>query len=129
MQELKWVTKLGSGGYRSRAEGDVTLSIHCRNNEIKRRVCITFRKACYTRITKGDYIVFAKLGNRIYFKESNKYDGYKLTSFHDDNQVCDIKVHYSLLPIEALSISTGDYALNYDKDRDLYYIDTGLLLK
>lgn len=112
MSDLTWITKRSGVG-----ESDVTISI-VKSSHSNNGVCSTFRfrNNSYLRITKNDFIEFAVTDSRIYFRESNNKDGFKLTSKsnHDKNA--------SLKTVVDLSQYIGDYDLMWDKELQLNYI-------
>lgn len=66
-----------------------------------------------------DRIAIAIDGTRLYFQENNK--GWKLTDTSKTGDKARLKIDGSILPVET--IEKGNYQLEYDRDRNLYFID------
>lgn len=112
MSDLTWITKRSGVGER-----DVTISI-VKSSHSNNGVCsaFRFRNNSYLRITKNDFIEFAVTDSRIYFRESNNKDGFKLTSKSNNDK------NASLKTVVDLSQYIGDYDLMWDKELQLNYI-------
>lgn len=113
MQELEFLSKQRCVGCAD--DCDVYIGFHN-----SRQVGISFRRNSYVKLTKTGYITIAPLHTRLYFKEADKYNGWKLTDYRNSNTKCEFKIAKSLLPIGT--IEKGAYNLEFDKDRKLYYI-------
>lgn len=86
---------------------------------------ITFKNNSYNKITSTGFIIagFDDNKNRLYFGSSNRYEGFKLTSFSNNNSKCSFKFKCDL------QFEIGDYNLEYDKEILCYYIDKNRRLK
>ena len=110
--DLMWVTKSNSAGVRA----DVSIT-KCKNGENKPQYTMTFRNNSYLRFSKNDFIEFAVTGTRVYFRQSNERDGFKLGTATKDNKSKRFKT--SLVMDKFI----GDYELLWDSQAKLNYID------
>lgn len=111
MTDLIWIKKTTN---RNLSNPDVSITIN-KNGKNRDQHCLRFRNNCFLRFSKNDFVEFAATGTRIYFRESNPKDGYKLTSH--SNGCCGFKTIYNL------SKFLGDYELLWDSETKLNYID------
>ena len=79
----------------------------------------TFRNKMY-EVFNGEYLIFAQLKNRIYFKVADKKEGYHLT-VRGLSAVCKINLHTEEVA-ELEKFTSNEYALKYDDFYELYYI-------
>lgn len=123
MEELNWI-KRRYAHFTKDNRSDVTVTIHPDSRTHPGRLCIAFRRSSYVKITNNELIKAAPSGNRLYFAQAeDRFDGFKLTSFSEDKTKCNFKIALSSMPNDMYGISVGDYNLEYDKGRNLYYID------
>ena len=66
-----------------------------------------------------DRIAVAIDGTRLYFQENNK--GWKISDYSKSKDKARLKIDGSILPVDT--IEKGNYQLEYDRDRNLYFID------
>jgi len=127
LEELRFIKKnrlVGDGG-------DVALSVIGNSNRGTRAVNITFRNNVSDFITggKSDYIIVAVSRNRLYFKVSTKYEGYKLSISSKDlergstSKRVAIQCNVSKALSEFVEKNMGDYTLKFDNNRGLHYIE------
>lgn len=115
-----------------RRDYNVRVSLYSRNNCVDSKLLsIVFHDNCFDNILghkagESDYLLFAvdDDANRVYFKVSNKNDGYLL---YRQNQNYD---HTRLIQtvvkgnaIDYWLVRCGQYELSFDDDLGLYYID------
>lgn len=110
---LTWIGKQ-SGKNCSDSEVSVTLN---KNGNNKMQTAFRFRNNSALRITKTGFIEYALTSNRIYFRESNRKNGYALTSKTNSDKNCGFKTTH--LKDELI----GDYDLLWDNAEKLNYID------
>ena len=80
---------------------------------------LPFRKnSIYKIISNEEYVVIAKDGNKIYFKEANRIRGFKLGNW-TPNVKC-FKVMLSKFPLREEDL--GEYNLEFDTNLGLHYI-------
>lgn len=113
MEELNFIVK-----GKSYSKADVSISLV---GKTKKQVSITFRNNADKKITNSGYITMAVLGERMYFKEANDVLGYYLSDSGKSNKFVCIR-NKSVEDFAATH--SGDYWLQYDKDRRLYFVDT-----
>lgn len=109
---MEWLTKGGSQN-RTQFDGEVILSV-----EREKYFLFRFRKNSNFKITDKDYIVIAKDGNRIYFKEADASQGFKLGNW--TNRVRSFKVAIDKLRLDKSAV--GEYNLEFDTNLHLHYI-------
>lgn len=108
---MEWIKKKHCQTFK-RESADVTISIiQCDTAENGIMTRFAFKNNCQFKLTTNGYIVFALENNRIYFKEANADEGFKLSYMNSINTLVD------------LSEFKGGYMLNYDESLNLYYID------
>ena len=115
MNNLIWIGKENSNRGIST---DVSISMN-KNGKNKMQAHFRFRNNCFLRFTKNNYVEFAVTGARIYFRESNQKNGYRLTCKSKDGKACSFKTGKDLSKI------VGDYELLWDCNEKLNYIDFG----
>ena len=115
MNNLIWIGKENSNRGIST---DVSISMN-KNGKNKMQTHFRFRNNCFLRFTKNNYVEFAVTGARIYFRESNQKNGYRLTCKSKDGKACSFKTGKDLSKI------VGDYELLWDGNEKLNYIDFG----
>ena len=114
MENLFWIQKNNS----TTTKTDVSI------NRLKNRKCgspvssIRFRNKSYLRVTKNYYIEFAICENKIFFRESNGRNGFKLTDGSCQGSNLGAKITIDLTDF------VGDYELLWDEKLKLNYIDT-----
>jgi len=95
------------------------------SGEKRHNVAFRFYDGCHKKIcADSEYMVYAvdELSNRIYFKEANAIEGYKVgnicNSAMSSKTVC-VAVNNT----DFWNNCVGDYNLLYDRNEKLYYID------
>jgi len=112
---LKWIVKERRTNLKS--DADVTIT-RCKDN----RICLCFRNSSYVKLTTTSYIkvaldIFEDGEIVMYIAESDKYEGFKLTSFSQDRSKC-----HTQIKNENLDFKPGDYNFEFDKNAGFYYI-------
>ena len=82
---------------------------------------LSFSPKASAMFGKTDYITGAKLGSRLYFDNSDAKDGFKLSKGRKD---CSRRS--ATFPAKKLGIDgnwIGYYPLQWDRERELFYID------
>lgn len=98
----------------NKGDSDVTITVG-KDGRYK----FTFRNEIWKCITNTDYVVFAPCKGRMFFKESDSRNGYKLCiSGPTPNR-------YMFTTIMGDTDFIGDYELKYDDFLELYYIERG----
>lgn len=119
--ELNWIKKtkirVATKGY-----ADVTINVSHDNGKNKDVTCITFRNNSHLKITKNEHIVIAIDGTRLYFKQDNPEDGYKLSCFSKERSTCHVKIDSKFVPVTK-GVETGSYYLQWDKYLGCHFID------
>ena len=112
---MEWFTK---SRIRSRLQDcDVSVTLNKDGH-----TAITFKNGSYLKVTTTEHIIVGQEGTKLYFGGSDRYEGFKLTSFNRERTNCTFKV-------AKLRFEVGDYNLEFDKDQALYYIDSNRKLK
>ena len=88
----------------------------------EKTVYIVFRNNSDRRISRTGFITVAIFGERLYFKGTDKFLGYKIRSQKSKSTVCTSITNGDLYKW-AVNHS-GDYSLMLDKENKLYYVDT-----
>lgn len=122
MEELVFIKKKVG-----RAETDVSINV-THSEKSGNSISIIFRNGVDKFITlgKSDYLVVALLGERVYFKYSDERDGWKVSNNKGNksgNKYVGIRENVAPAFYKFCETHTGDYALKYDDDRNLHYID------
>ena len=114
--QLKWFSEMKSSRNLSRADVSIVRVHHKRSG--KYRYCFTFRNGAVQKL--GERVDFAVAQNRLYIKSCTD-DGVKLSS------LCKQHNKYTQLletpQRSVLKAFVGNYALQYDHHRDLYYVE------
>lgn len=113
MTDLVWVTKTNSGIFN---KADVSISTN-KNGDNRKQYALRFRNNCFLRFTKNEFMEFALTGTRIYFRESNEKNGFKLGTTSVDGKSKTVKT------VLNLDKFIGDYELLWDSQARLNYID------
>lgn len=76
-------------------------------------------------VNNNDYLVFAIEESlmRIYFKESNPIEGYKVVDTNSRVESTSKTVSVTITDSDFWENCIGDYDLHYDREEKLYYID------
>lgn len=99
---------------RTQFDGEVVISL-----EKGERLLFKFRKnSIYKIISNEEYVVIAKDGNKIYFREANRMRGFKLGNW-TPNVKC-FKVMLGKFPLREEDL--GEYNLEFDTNLGLHYI-------
>ena len=119
LPELDWKKK-----FKASCTSDANVSINVcdggkRMTAGTKMLSIVIRDNLYKQFN-SEFITFAILKNRIYFKGVDKHDGYKVSLNHVNGYV-----QATLQPkeVKAYSKFIGDYSLKYDEIYELYYIE------
>ena len=113
---MEWITKCSRNRVRNRKWSVNDVSI----NVIKIGFSFIFRNNVSYKY--GDAVVFAKVGNRIYFNGADSSEGYVL--INTPNSITNRYVYLSSHDdINFLNDFVGDYNLQYDVENDLYFIE------
>ena len=111
---MEWLEN-SKGQRRSEFDGEVILSF-----EKNGRIQFKFRKnSIYKIISNEEYIVVANDGNKIYFKESNSKQGFRLSKWTSNSKI--FKVLRPRFPLNEDDWA-GEYNLEYDSKLGLHYI-------
>jgi len=117
--DLQFVTKRQGGQH---PQGDIDVSVTLVHNRAS--LAMSFSHKALAMMGDTDYISAAKKSGRIYLKPSNQIIGFKLTGKKD----CARKT--VVLPADALGVKSenwiGYYRLQWDRERELFYIDINL---
>lgn len=99
---------------------DVVLAISKEDRSVgKRRSWLKFCHNAYKKF--NEYALVGVLNNRIYFKDSDKINGYKFVNLPGTKYRAITICNAEFSSIIAKNI--GGYKLNYDKEKELYYIE------
>ncbi len=115
MDNLVWMTK-SKGAVNRGSAADITISRTKAKNG-RKQSSITFRNNCFLKFAVGDYIVFAVTKTRVYFKEADAKEGFKLSKKNEPDSS-----RYMRTALD-LSEYIGDYSLSYDGHLNAHYID------
>ena len=88
LPKLEFKTKRANYASSSDSSGDVRITIKSNtasSRQTSNRVRFSFRRGCVFKITR-DYIVYAILNNRIYFKAASSEEGFKVDSSRRPNE-------------------------------------------
>ena len=115
MNGLVWITK-SKGAANRESAADVTIS-RTKTKKGQKQSSITFRNNCFLKFAVGDYMVFAVTKTRVYFKEADAKEGFKLSKKHEFASTRYVRT--------ALDLSEyiGDYSLSYDGRLKAHYIE------
>lgn len=109
--------KKESGNSPTKNSIDVSLTLINKMNG----AALSFSPKASAMFGKTDYITAAKLGSRLYFDNSDAKDGFKLSKGKKD-----CARRSATLPAKKLGIGgnwIGYYHLQWDRERELFYID------
>ena len=116
LPELSWKTKLNQTGTRS--SDDVSIAITKSKGEAK-RLSLIFRIHMW-EVLSSEYIAFAVLKNRIYFKGTDKKEGYTVSVKNTSGY---LSITLNQKELETYEDFVGDYSLKFDNFYELYYIE------
>ena len=120
---MEWLEN-GKSQHRSEFDGD--LIINFEKHADVTRVQFRFRKnSIYKIISNNEYVVVARDGNNIYFKESNATRGFKVSRWTDNVKI--FKVSCEKLKLTEDNI--GEYNIEFDSNLGLHYICLGRKLE
>ncbi len=114
--DLVFVRKSESSGGTTRSDIDVSVTIIDKGNIAG----FSFSAKATTILGKPEYIMCAMKNGRIYFVDTDKKNGFKLSG----NATC--KRLMSKIPAKKLGVNDrwiGYYDLLWDVNRELFYID------
>lgn len=114
LSNFNWKTKQSHRIGTSPCEVTITMTKDKRLN-------ITFRNNSYEKIAQdGKYITFCFHKNRVFFKESDPRNGYKISSNQSERN----RYVQATITDEAEKAFIGDYEeIKYDDFLELYYIE------
>ena len=112
--DLKFITKK-----KCTSNADVSISLVGKK---ELATSIILRNNADRSISKTDYLVVAISGEKLYFKEAIAELGYKM-SCHSSKMTKAVSIKDDELNDFALTHS-GDYKLQFDREKNLFYIDT-----
>lgn len=113
---MEWLEKEHS---QNRTQFDSELVITLEKREEGDMLVFKFRKnSVYKIISNEEYVVVAKDGNNIYFKESNSKHGFKIGNYTPSIKSFKIRADKLNLKEENL----GEYNLEFDSKLGLHYI-------
>lgn len=119
VNDFQWYTKAWV-----RCEDDVLLSLSKNTSKLGERACITLKNKASIRVIQTGYAIAGVDGDRLYFAESDRTNGYKLVG--DENratfQISNPKF------IEWVRERKGGYTLHQDANSGLYFIETRRLV-
>ncbi len=112
---MEWLEN-NRGQHRSELDGEVIVSLE---KKPTKRIRFLFRKSSFYKIiSEQEFVIVAKDGNRIYFKESKKGSGFALSRWTPTSRVFKISCNQLHLREEDF----GEYNLEYDSELHLHYI-------
>lgn len=115
MNGLVWITK-SKGAANRESAADVTIS-RTKTKNGQKQSSITFRNNCFLKFAVGDYMVFAVTKTRVYFKEADAKEGFKLSKKNEFASTRYVRTGLDL------SEYIGDYSLSYDGRLKAHYIE------
>lgn len=109
---------------KSKHQSKMDISISVSSGKAKEKDCtyITVRNGKAKKISKTGYASVAIDGEKLYFREESEEVGYKLSNSRSISNPS-IKITNGALAKWAATHS-GDYMLEYDSTRKLYFVDT-----
>lgn len=132
MEQLRFVfkdTKVRTTA-TTRTKGNADVGVNYSKDINKgERVTLTFRNNSWKRIAPHtSTIAWAISGDRLYFQETPEKIGYKLTKVREgENKYLQLAGKKRQKEIKWAKKHAGQYALNWDEARGLYYIDAEAL--
>lgn len=114
--EIKWITR-NRMYYPKGFCKDVGITVSPKSKIIR----FSFRNNCEKKITKDLYAVIGIADNKVFFKESDMYNGLKFTQTGKTKNKY-LRVNNDEFFYQLKSFS-GEYELFFDKTNNLYYID------
>ena len=107
---FEWIGKSRSA---RRSDSDVSITINTGRG--RKVTAFRFRNNSILSITKTGYVEFAVCKDRIYFRESNKRNGYS-ANMKPEEKSCGFRTAH------VFKNFVGDYVLRWDAKENLYYI-------
>jgi hypothetical protein len=127
LDEIVWITK-GKGGWAKSGSlrKDIYISAYkhaaTKTKPPYNSLNISFRDGIEKTITKTGFISFGACKNRIYFKESNRSTGYKIS--YSSGTICCISTHLQDEVYEVFSkFGKNEYHLKFDDFQKLYNVE------
>lgn len=113
---MEWIEKTRSYN-KARFDSEVLVSTTIVN--YKKQVCFKFRKnSAHKLFSNEPYLVVARDGSKIYFKEATPVSGYKLQEVGPDSR------YMRLFSEKLISDSEcGEFNLEYDRELGLCFIN------
>ena len=123
--ELQFESKCYTPNLGSMYEDSVRVKIQKANPRSKSDgVKLTFVNQWGSCISKTGYIVPAVYKNRLYFKESDAVNGWKLSSYNAGINRSNMVILTNANVLKwAREYGEGMYSIHHDKELDLYYIE------
>ena len=113
---MEWLEKSHS---QNRTQFDSEVIISLENRADNKMLLFRFRKnSVYKIISKEKFIVVAKDGDNIYFKESDAAHGFKVSDWSPS--IKSFKIKADRLPLTNENL--GEYNLEFDTKLGLHYI-------
>lgn len=127
LRQMNWTV---SRGTTSRSDADVSVNLNAKGkNTVGQNLGITLRHGVSEMISGTEYAQICIHKNRIYFRESDSRQGYKMTKNHqnEDRSATPASRENRYMKVTNLSETSkafiGDYELKYDDFLELYYIE------
>lgn len=120
LPELQWFSKKRRLGRTSNAPVSITITAPSKNSKgERRRLTFAFRDKLYENF-KSNYITFAILKDRMYFKSVQPKEGYAITVKGLSGYV---QATITLDELKNFEPFIGNYSLKYDEFYELYYVE------
>ena len=104
---------------QNRSEFDCEVILQIENHAVNKRLLFKFRKNSIHKIAVDcQYVVIAKDGDKIYFKESSSKRGFKVSDYAMNTKTFKI----NLDKIEVDPAWLGEYNLEFDSKLGLHFI-------
>ena len=126
LPELNWVTKKVRNHYHTDKFSDVYISIsEKKSKEYKNfRLLFHFRDRVKEKMNTSGYLCFAVFENRIYFKESDSINGFRISSKAKNSKTITMAPSIKEEDIPKYEKFCGkELELKYDELYKLYYIE------
>lgn len=120
LDKMNWLQKEKQ---RTVGGADISISVQTKNRgnakDGGKVVCVTFRNGCHDLITDTEYIQLGVYKNRVFIRQVDSADGYKLSKPGGT-----ARNRYVKMPgVDVLKDFIGDYELKYDNFLDMYYVE------
>lgn len=119
--DLVWKCKGNSKG--SHCSNDVAIRVY-NNNSGKKRLSFNFDVTCKEIVFgNADFMAYAILKNRIYFRPAGDRDGYSFSEKNKHTTRVSAQARIEPEDLEIMESFVGDYKLQEDVYRELWYIE------